>query len=158
MADYLNVESTSTDEPLQLMLETSRKAGVESAAVMVDLSWGFVKEGSPTDEDVMSTQSAESEINDDDTLDVSSVHETVGSYGEADDSPRDMRFAVFLQEEGEEDLIIHGQPSWTLDEVRDAAEEQMGGRGLWVFMQDGAPVDPEEEESLIGWRVWRKHK
>ena len=23
------------------------------------------------------------------------------------------------------------------------------GRGLWVFMQDGAPVDPEEEESLI---------
>ena len=146
MADYLDVASMSTDEPLQLMLTTTRLSGVESAAVMVDLSWRFSKEGSPTDEDVMSTQSAESEVDDDDTLDVSSVAETVGSYGEADDSPRDMRFAVFLQEEGEEDLVVNGQPSWTLDEVRDAAEEQMAGRGLWVFMQDGAPVDPEEEE------------
>ena len=149
MADHLNVASTSTDEPLQLMLETTRISGVETAAVMVELSWGFMKEGSPSDEDVMSTQSAESEIDDDDTMDVSGVSEAVGSYGEADDSPRDMRFAVFLQEEGEEELVVNGPPSWTLDEVRDAAADQMDGRGLWVFMQDGAPVDPEEEESLI---------
>lgn len=149
MADILDVASTSTDGPLQLVLEPTRMSGVESAAVMVDLSWGFVKEGSPSDEDVMSTQSAESEINDDDTMDVSTVSESVGSYGEADDSPRDMRFAVFLQEDGEEELVVNGQPSWTLDEVRDAADEEMAGRGLWVFMQDGAPVDPEEEESIL---------
>ena len=150
MADYLNVANTSTDEPLQLMLDLTRTSGVESAALMIELSWGFIKEGKPSDEDVMSTQSAEDEIDDhDETLDVSGVDASAGDYEVADDSLRDMRFAVFLQEEGEEELVVNGQPSWTLDEVRDVAADQMDGRGLWVFMADGAPVDPEEEETLI---------
>ena len=150
MADHLNVANTSTDEPLQLMLDLTRTSGVESAALMIELSWGFVKEGKPEDEDVMSTASAEDEIDDhDETLDVSGADGAPGDYDVADDSPRDMRFAVFLQEEGEEELVVNGQPSWTLDECRDAAADQMDARGLWVFMADGAPVDPEEEETLI---------
>jgi hypothetical protein len=30
--------------------------------------------------------------------------------------------------------------------VREALSDEMDGRGLWVFMHDGAPVDPEEED------------
>ena len=30
-------------------------------------------------------------------------------------------------------------------QVRSAVSDEMDGRGLWVFMSDGAPIDPEEE-------------
>ena len=36
-----------------------------------------------------------------------------------------------------------------MTEVREALAEEMDGRGLWVFMEDGAPVDPEEEENIL---------
>ena len=146
MADHLNAATTSAD--LQLVMDTSN--GVDTAALMVDLSWSFVKEGKPDDEDVASTMSAEDELDDDGSaleMDDDDDYED-GGGGAVDDSPVEMRFAVFLQEEGEDELVITAQPSWTLDEVRDAAADQMDGRGLWVFMSDGAPVDPEEEESM----------
>lgn len=37
--------------------------------------------------------------------------------------------------------------SWSLSDIREAVSDEMEGRGLWVFMEDGAPVDPEEEDN-----------
>ena len=45
MAQYLSVEATSCPT-LQLMMDAD---GVETAALMVDLSWSFVKDGKPED-------------------------------------------------------------------------------------------------------------
>lgn len=116
MAEYLSVEETSCPT-LQLMMETD---GVDNAALMVDLSWGFAKEGKPDDDDVMSTQSAEEEIED-------GPNEMDSSYRlpeEADDEETDerpeqdtsafvqMRFSVFLQEEGEEEFDASCHPDW----------------------------------------------
>ena len=33
-------------------------------------------------------------------------------------------------------------------QVRSAVSDEMDGRGLWVFMSDGAPIDPEEEDTV----------
>ena len=33
-------------------------------------------------------------------------------------------------------------------QVRSAVSDEMDGRGLWVFMSDGAPIDPEEEDGV----------
>ena len=56
-----------------------------------------------------------------------------------------MKFAIFLQEEGQDTLSVAGHPDWTLVDVREACAGEMDGRGLWVFMHEEAPVDPEEE-------------
>ena len=57
-----------------------------------------------------------------------------------------MAFNIFMQDEGEDTVTVPVDLSWNLSDVRDALAERMEGRGLWVFMEDGAPVDPEEEE------------
>ena len=33
-------------------------------------------------------------------------------------------------------------------QVRSSVSDEMDGRGLWVFMSDGAPIDPEEEDGV----------
>ena len=168
MATHLTAEATSC-ATLQLVMETDDDSGLETAAMMVELSWSFVKEGRPDDDDVMSTQSAEEEIEDIGPEDIdASYRMPIDGYDApdgADDEPNDgdgddddeddvdtsgyvpMKFSVFLQEEGEEDIIITGSTEWSLDRVRDAIADdmEMEGRGLWVFMADGGPIDPEEE-------------
>ena len=117
MAQYLNVEETSCPT-LQLMMDAD---GVETAALMVDLSWSFVKDGKPDDDDVMSTQSAEEEIDDGpDELDASYRLPEDPDDEEDDDAPPaqdssgfvQMRFSVFLQEEGEEEIDVSSHPDW----------------------------------------------
>lgn len=118
MAQHLSVQETSCPT-LQLMMDAD---GVETAALMVDLSWSFVKDGKPDDDDVMSTQSAEEEIVDGaDELDASYRLPEAGSDDEEGDDARlpqdtstfvQMRFAVFLQEEGEEEIDVSGHPDW----------------------------------------------
>jgi hypothetical protein len=117
MAQYLNVEETSCPT-LQLMMTAD---GVESAALMVDLSWSFVKDGKPDDDDVMSTQSAEEEIDDGpDEVDASYRLPEEPDDEEDDDARPEqdmsafvqMRFAVFLQEEGEEEIEVSSHPDW----------------------------------------------
>jgi hypothetical protein len=44
--------------------------------------------------------------------------------------------------------LWQGHPRWTLSDVREALMEETADRGLWVFMADGAPLDPEEEAEI----------
>jgi hypothetical protein len=123
MAQYLTPQATSCPT-LQLVMDVD---GVDTAALMVDLSWGFVKEGKPEDDDVMSSQSAEDEIEDtpeeiDASLRMPDVLDVLDDDDDDDDdddgSVQDttgfvqMSFSVFLQEEGEEDLAVSGLPDW----------------------------------------------
>ena len=149
LAQFLRVETTSSPT-LQLVMET--RGGVEEAALMVDLTWSLHKEGGPDDDDVISTQSAEEEVEDDGPEDLDSSYNLPDDDDESDDEEAGgipMRFAVFLQEDGEEELVVAAQPAWTMARVRDAVSEQMEGRGLWVFLsRAGEPLDPEEEDAV----------
>ena len=103
MADHLNVEETSAPT-LQLMM--AAKNGVESAGVQVDIKWGFVKEGSPADDDVASTLSAEDELEEGADHD-SGEDDDDGFYSRLNhDGFVPMAFAVFLQDEGEDTVNV----------------------------------------------------
>jgi hypothetical protein len=132
MAEYLTMSETKADT-LQLVMDAAD--GVDVAAIQVDLSWSFLKEGSPNDEDVMSTLSADAEDtgeggeghgnyvmptrtdddeDDEDADDDSEEDEEDDDEDEEDDDDVEfderefivMRLSVFFQESGEEVVSV----------------------------------------------------
>ena len=99
MADYLNVEETSAPT---LQLQMDGRHGIDAAGVQIEMSWTFVKEGSPEDDDVASNLSGLEELLD-------GVAEQ-GHGDQQDDDDDDglvlMSFEIFMQEEGQDTIEV----------------------------------------------------
>lgn len=99
MADYLNVEETSAPT---LQLQMDGRHGIDAAGVQIEMSWSFVKEGSPDDDDVASNLSGLEEL----------LDGIVGQDHEDQDDDDDddglvlMSFEIFMQEEGQDTIEV----------------------------------------------------